>query len=64
MGMYMNGKFALVQVKAVEVINEFLPLPQEQWTEDTARQKAVIDPVGDNAATQANTHGLHDFIEY
>lgn len=56
-------QFALVQVKTMKVINEFLPLVQEQWADDAARQRAVIDPVADNAATQAQKQVWQDLID-
>lgn len=59
---FMKGKMALVEVKTMKVINEFLPRLQEQWADAAKRQEAKIE-TGDDAATQASKQALQDLID-
>ncbi|KAI1172269.1 carbohydrate-binding module family 18 [Nemania sp. FL0916] len=59
---FMKGKFALVQTKTMKVINEFLPLLQEQWASEAAREAAKDQP-GDDRKTLADKKAKRDFID-
>ncbi|OTB02455.1 glycoside hydrolase family 18 protein [Hypoxylon sp. CI-4A] len=60
---FMKGKFALVETKTMKVINEFLPLLQEQWANADSRDNAKIDPDKDDEDTQADKQALQDLID-